>query len=80
MNDMILTELMRRGKGGFASTSWCADDVKTLKPRWSTKKCNEFLQNHSGHIIDAMITEGWLVIEHSIREDERHENNKLQRT
>jgi hypothetical protein len=45
-----------------ASFNW--QDVKTLKPDWDEEKCEEFLTEHEDKIYNAMIDEGWAVIQH----------------
>ena len=47
----------------FAVVSWCAEDVLTLRPDWSVRKCQEFLDENEDSIQQAMIQEGWVAIE-----------------
>lgn len=54
----------------FARVTWCAEDVKTLRADWSTRRCNEFLAKHSGHLQDAMIETGWQVLECALDSEE----------
>jgi hypothetical protein len=53
-----------------AKVSWCADDIRTLRPDWSDEKCNEFLASQKYHIQCAMIQHGWDVIEDLLRWEE----------
>lgn len=42
---------------------WSAEDVQSLRPRWSIQKCQEWLGNNGKYIIDREIELGWDVIE-----------------
>ena len=50
-----------------AKVSWCADDIRTLRPYWSDEKCNEFLASQEDDIQCAMIKHGWDVIKDLLR-------------
>jgi hypothetical protein len=52
----------------YAHTSWCAEDVLTLRPKWTVEQAEEFLERHSGHIIDGMVSAGWDVIRCALEE------------
>ena len=47
----------------YAQVAWTAEDVKTLRPKWSLSKCEEWLQGNEGHVQDRSIELGWEVIE-----------------
>lgn len=47
----------------YASTCWSIEDIKTLRPKWSDKKCQAFLEEHSDNISEQMVATGWLAIE-----------------
>lgn len=55
----------------FGVVRWQADDVKSLRPKWSKEKCEDFLERHSGHIQDAMCATGWNVIECALGEEKQ---------
>ena len=65
----VLNEYEKQEERTFAQTNWCAEDIKTLRPEWSTEQCEEFLEKHSGHIVDNMVADGWLTIECALRDD-----------
>lgn len=56
--------------GRHAEVSWCAEDIKTLRPDWSDKKCNEFLMDNEDDIQCAMIERGWDAISDLLRWEE----------
>lgn len=47
----------------FAVVAWTANDVKTLRPRWSIKRCEEWLGQNERRIRDRLIELGWDVID-----------------
>jgi hypothetical protein len=47
----------------YARVSWCAEDIRTLRPKWSVKQCNEFLENNERYLQSFMIENGWSAIE-----------------
>lgn len=47
----------------YASVSWCAEDIQTLRPDWSDEKRREFLEENEDAIQCGMIHHGWTVIE-----------------
>lgn len=51
----------------FAECVWTKYDVKTLRPKWSLKKCEEFLEENEKVIQEATIGYGWEVIEEILR-------------
>lgn len=52
-----------QGKKKFAKCVWTADDIQVLRPRWSLKKCEEFLEENSKYIQEATVQAGWGAIE-----------------
>lgn len=54
--------LVKRGKpedDTFATVSWNWREIKSMNPRWSKDKCEEFLQEHEKYLTEAMIDRGW---------------------
>ena len=47
----------------FAKVVWTPEDIQTLRPQWSKKKCAEVLYNIEGNIEDNMVSRGWDTIE-----------------
>lgn len=47
----------------FGEVSWCWEDVKTLKPEWSRKKCEQFLEKHDSKLSQTQVEQGWHFIE-----------------
>ena len=47
----------------YATVSWTADDVQTLRPEWSVEKCEEWLESNQRCIQDRLVELGWEVIE-----------------
>jgi hypothetical protein len=41
-----------------AVVSWCAEDIKERCPKWSVKRCQEFLDEYEDTIQLAMIEAG----------------------
>ena len=54
----------------FAKTTWCSEDVKTLKPEWTHKKCREVLSELEDKIVDAMVAAGWQEISYRVQQRE----------
>ena len=50
-------------KNKFAECVWTVNDIKTLRPKWSNKKCEQFLIENEKAIQDEIIQHGWRVIE-----------------
>ena len=46
----------------YAKVVWTAYDIKTLRPRWSLKRCEEFLAENEHHLRDRLIELGWEVL------------------
>lgn len=53
-----------------ASVSWCADDVRTLRPGWDDERCNQFLMDNEDDIQSAMIERGWDAMSELLRWEE----------
>ena len=53
----------------FATVTWTAYDVQSLKPDWAVEKCEEFLEDNARRIQDRLIELGWEVIEDLLTED-----------
>lgn len=47
----------------FCSVSWGVEDVKELRPEWSTEQAEEFLANNEERMLDLMIQRGWEILE-----------------
>lgn len=43
----------------YAETAWTAEDVKSLRPKWSLKKCEEALSDIEGELTDRMTELGF---------------------
>lgn len=52
-----------KGKRGVCSIVWTADDIKGLRPKWSKRKCQDWLEENARRIEDRSIELGWEVIE-----------------
>ena len=47
----------------YGKVSWCWKDIKTLKPKWTKKQCEEFLEKHDTKLSDTQVEQGWFFIE-----------------
>ena len=47
----------------YAEVRWVAEDIKTLRPRWSLARCEEFLADIEKNLQGIMTERGWNVIE-----------------
>lgn len=47
----------------YASVTWRAEDVKTIKPDWSMPKCEEWLSDYESKIQDRITELGWEVLD-----------------
>jgi DNA modification methylase len=54
----------------YASVSWCAYDIKELRPDWSDEQCVEFLEENEDAIQASMIERGWYALEDIIKRKE----------
>ena len=54
----------------YASVVWTAEDIKTLRSKWSTRRCTKFLLRSCATYLDRLVEQGWLVIEDLIGMDE----------
>ena len=53
---------------------WAAEDIQFLRPSWTLKKCENWLQNNAKHIVDPSIEFGWETIKDLLSwEDEDEE-------
>ena len=50
-------------KNTYGGVVWAAEYVKTLRPRWSLKRCEDFLVANDRHIQDRICELGWEVLE-----------------
>ena len=46
----------------YAKTEWTADDVRTLAPKMTRERAEEWLQENEGHISSRLVELGWDVI------------------
>lgn len=60
----------------YAHLRWCAEDVKTLRPKWSIKRCEEFLSRNEKYVRDRLTELGWEVMEQHIIMDEAEKEMK----
>jgi hypothetical protein len=51
---------------------WVGADVKTLCPRWSLAKCEEFLLTHATQLQDRSIERGWELLENLLARSRRY--------
>ena len=42
--------------------TWTARDIKTLRPKWTNKRCTEWLDSNWKHLQDRSVELGWEVI------------------
>ena len=58
----------------YARVAWQIDDIKALRPAFSDKQCEDFLERNSKYIQEAAVEAGWACIETFLppkpREDE----------
>lgn len=47
----------------YAELKWSPEDVKTLRPHWSLKRCEDELANHERHIRDRLCELGFDVMD-----------------
>lgn len=53
-----------------AEVSWCAEDIRGLRPDWDDERCNHFLMDNEDDIQCAMIERGWDAIRDLLRWEE----------
>jgi hypothetical protein len=53
----------------FATVTWTAEDIQTLRPDWTTERSEEFLEDNERRIQDRLTELGWEVIENLLTED-----------
>lgn len=46
----------------YADIQWRAEDVKELRPKWSLKKCEEWLSSNEKYLRDRTTELGWEVM------------------
>lgn len=56
----------------YASLVWTAQDIKTLRPRWSLFRCEAFLVRVERKIQDRLCELGWEVIEAILEMEKRN--------
>ena len=56
-------------ENSIIQSRWSYEDIKTLKPNWSKKKCEDWLYEHRSKMEDYLCSEGWNYIENNIEED-----------
>lgn len=54
----------------YAEVSWCAEDIKFLRPDWGDEKCRQFLIENEESIRCGMIERGWYELEDTIKRKE----------
>jgi hypothetical protein len=54
----------------FATVTWTAEDIQTLRPDWTTERSEEFLEDNERRIQDRLTELGWEVIETLLGETE----------
>ena len=54
----------------FAQTKWHVEDIKSLRPKWSTAQAMDFLVRNEKWIADRLVELGWEVIETLIAQEE----------
>jgi hypothetical protein len=47
----------------WATVSWMAGDVHSIKPSWSMEKCEEWLETNQKYIQERLVEVGFEVIE-----------------
>ena len=47
----------------FAVVRWMVEDVQSIRPEWTQKKCREWLEEHEEHIQESAIQDGWQYLE-----------------
>jgi len=58
-----LCENLNLGDNETVKIVWTAEDIWTLKPKWSLEKCDKWLMENRKAIQDRSIELGWEVIE-----------------
>ena len=56
--------MSRDSEGYYAHVRWHPEDVQEKRPKWSLKKCENWLSEHEVHICDRTVERGWEVIEY----------------
>ena len=55
----------------FAEVSWCAIDIRELRPGWDDDRCIKFLEDNEEEIRGSMIMRGWDVLAELLGSEER---------
>ena len=58
----------------FARVVWCWEDIKKVKPKWTKKQCEEWLEKHEEGLKEAMISTGWDLIYSEVNDYESRKN------
>lgn len=70
----LLEALLGAGKGSeptyYAEVRWTAEDVKTLRPKWSLERCEEFLARNEKYLAERLTEVGWEAMATYISMDE----------
>lgn len=54
---------MHNAQTKFATVSWTAHDVKSIRPDWSLEKCLEALEGIERSMKDTLTQEGWKILD-----------------
>lgn len=54
----------------YAEVRWTAQDVKTLRPKWSLSRCEEFLARNEKYLEERLTELGWECLSTYIAMDE----------
>lgn len=46
----------------FATVSWVAEDVQSLRPQWTIEECIDFLERNEEYIEEASMQAGWMAM------------------
>lgn len=52
----------------YAKVAWSWPDVQELRPEWTQEKCEDWLANNAKYIQEALVQQGFKVIEDLITE------------
>lgn len=66
----ILNERELKMSEKFAKVVWVAEDIKTLRPKWTNQKCEDWLESNERHIQNRLVEFGWGVIEDLLGSDQ----------
>lgn len=57
----------------YATVTWTAEDVLTLRPQWSKERAEEWLEANQKYVRDRLVELGWDVIETLLSSEGRDE-------